>query len=97
MQSIWPNQFQSARDWMKLYYPYRDELYVDNYKVMRGTNRAVPKFFRNPYMKQLYKNHMSADLTTNLAPDYFYWPKISEDIHNFVDKCDPCKATKPQN
>ena len=40
---------------------------------------------------------MPADSTTKLARDYFYWPKISEDIHNFVDKCDPCNATKPQN
>ena len=40
---------------------------------------------------------MSADSTTKLARDYFDWPKISEDIHNFVDKCDPSNSTKPKN
>ena len=64
---------------------------------MRGTKIIVPESLRSQYMKQLHENHMSADSTTKLARYYFYWPKISEDIHNFVDKCDPCNGTKPQN
>ena len=97
MQGNWPNKFRSAPDWLKPFYPFRDELYVDNHIVMRGTKVIVPESLRSQYMKQIHKNHMSADSTTKLARDYFYWPKISEDIHNFVDKCDPCNATKPQN
>ena len=48
-------------------------------------------------MQQLHKNYMSTDSTTKLARDYFHLAKISEDIYNFVDKCDPCNSTKPNN
>ena len=37
LQGNWPNKFQSAPDWLKPFYPFRDELYVDNHIVMRGT------------------------------------------------------------
>ena len=64
---------------------------------MRGTKIIVPESLRNQYMQQLHKSHMSADSTTKLARDCFYWPKISEDIHNFVDKCDSFNSTNPKN
>ena len=96
-QVNWPAKFQSCPEWLKPFFPFRDELYVDTHVVMRGTKIIIPKSLCNQYMQQLHKNHMSADLTNKLARGYFYWPKISEDIHNFVDKCDPCNSTKPKN
>ena len=96
-QGNWPVKFQSCPEWLKPFYPFRDELFVDNHVVMRGTKIIVPESLRNQYMQQLHKNHMSADSTTKLARDYFYWPKISEDIHNFVDKCYPCNSENHKN
>ena len=96
-QENWPAKFQNCPEWLKPFFSFRDELYVDNHVVMRGTKIIVPESLRSQYMQQLHKNHMSTDSTTKLARDYFYWPKISEDIDNFVDKCDPCNSTKPKN
>ena len=39
--------------------------------------------------------HQSADSTLKLAKEYFYWPKMSEDIFYFVDQCSICNRAKP--
>ena len=39
--------------------------------------------------------HQSADYTLKLAKEYFYWPKMAEDIFYFVDQCSICNSAKP--
>ena len=92
----WPERFQGCPEWMKPFFAFRDELSVDNGIVLRGTKLIVPEVLRDEYMQQLHKNHMS-DSTSKLARDYFYWPKMSDDIYHYVDKCEPCNSTKPRN
>ena len=64
---------------------------------MRGTKIIVPTSLRRDYIDQLHKNHLGADSTTRLARDYFYWPKMEEDIHFHVDQCAACNSTKSHN
>ena len=71
-QGNWPAKFQSCPEWLKPFFPFRNEIYVDNHVVMRGTKIIVPESLRNQYMQQLRTCHMSADSTTKLARDYFY-------------------------
>ena len=96
-QGNWPTKFQSAPSWLQPFYPFRDELAVDDGIVMRNTKIIVPTSLRTEYIKQLHKNHLGADSTTKLARDYFYWPKMEEDIHFHVDQCSACNSTKSHN
>ena len=74
--------------------PFTHLLAVDDGIVMRNTKIFVRTSLRIEYIKQLHKNHLDADSTTRLAGDYFYWPKIEEDIHFHVNKCSACNSTK---
>ena len=96
-QGNWPTKFQSAPSWLQPFYPFRDELAVDDGIVMRNTKIIVPTSLRTEYIKQLHKNHLGVDSTTKLARDYFYWPKMEEDIHFHVDQCSACNSTKSHN
>ena len=96
-QGNWPTKFQSAPSWLQPLYPFRDELAADYGILMRNTKIIVPITLCTEYIKQLHKNHLDADSTTKLAQDYFYWPKVEEDIHFHVDQCSACNSTKSHN
>ena len=91
----WPAKFQSAPSWLQPYYHFRDELSVDEGLIFRGTKILIPTSLRQQYIAQLHKMHQGADSTFKLAREYFYWPKMHEDIHYFVDQCAICNASKP--
>ena len=60
----WPAKFQTAPSWLQPYYPFQDELIIDDGIVMRGTKIIVPTSLRRDYIDQLHKNHLGADSTT---------------------------------
>ena len=88
-------QVQRAPSWLQPYYSFRDELAVEDGVVFRGAKIIVPTALRANYVQQLHKMHQSADSTLKLAKEYFYWPKMSEDIFYYVDKCATCNSAEP--
>ena len=91
----WPSKFNTAPSWLQPYYSFRDELSVEDGVVFRGSKIIVPTKLRSNYIQQLHKMHQGADSTLKLAREYFYWPKMSEDIFYYVDKCHVCNSSKP--
>ena len=62
--------------------------------MFRGAKIVVPSKLRPTYVQQLHKMHQSADSTLKLAKEYFYWPKMGEDIFHYVDQCQICNSAK---
>ena len=94
-QGTWPSRFNTAPSWPQPYYSFRDELSVEDGIVFRGAKILIPTALRPNYIQQLHKMHQSADSTLKLAKEYFYWPKVSEDIFRHVDQCSICNSLKP--
>ena len=91
----WPSKFNTAPSWLQPFYSFRDELAVEDGVVFRGAQIAIPVKLRSTYIQQLHKMHQSADSTLKLAKEYFYWPKMAEDIFYFVDQCSIFNSAKP--
>ena len=91
----WPSEYNSSPLWLQFFYSFRDELAVEDGVVFRGAQIVIPVKFRPIYIEQLHKMHQSAHSTLKLAKEYFYWPKMAEDIFYFVDQCSICNSTKP--
>ena len=90
----WPCKFNTAPSWLQAFYSFRDELAVEDGVVFRGAKIVVPTKLRPTYVQQLHKMHQSADSTLKLAKEYFYWPKMGEDIFHYVDQCQICNSAK---
>ena len=90
----WPSKFNTAPSWLQPFYSFRDELAVEDGVVFRGAKIVVPSKLRPTYIQQLHKMHQSADSTLKLAKEYFYWPKMGEDIFHYVDQCQICNSAK---
>jgi transposase InsO family protein len=75
----------------------RDELGTVSYQW----KVVVPKHERNLILQKYHDDplasHFGYTKTYDRIQREFYWPKMSNDIHNYINKCQVCKAIKPTN
>lgn len=68
-----------------------------------GRSRAfIPKgTLRAEIIKRLHNDvlagHLGYDKTRQRISDLFYWPKMEQDIRNYIDGCYSCKINKAQH
>lgn len=55
---------------------------------------VIPKGLQPAILIALHKGHPGIRRMKQLAREFLYWPKISEDIENFVRRCDACALTQ---
>ena len=82
---------------LKTYWPYRDELSVENGVIYRGTRVVIPATLRHQITERLHASHLGAQTTLRKARDSVYWPTIQNDIYNTCEQCATCQEHKPAN
>ena len=91
----WPDDKSKVPMEVQEYWPYRDELTVQNGIVYRGTRVVIPTIMRNEMLKKIHQSHRGIDGCLKAAKDTLYWPSIYNDIKYIVDNCSTCQETKP--
>ena len=76
----WPGHERSVSPDVKPFFPFRDELLIENDIILKGQKAVVPKSLQSTYIAILHTGHMSADRTKQVASDVVYWPKMRQDI-----------------
>ena len=65
--------------------------------LMIGSRIIVPTSLRKKILMQAHEGHIGAEKMKILLRSMFYWPKMTQDIDDFVRICEPCIQNKPQN
>ncbi|XP_011860844.1 PREDICTED: uncharacterized protein K02A2.6-like, partial [Vollenhovia emeryi] len=66
---------------------------VDN-TLLLGDRVVIPQSMQSSILSSLHKGHPGIRRMKQLAREYVYWPKLSEDIERLVKRCDPCSLTR---
>ena len=90
----WPAHERSVPSDLKPYFPFRDELVVENDVVMKGQRAVIPAALRQVYIAVLHKGHMGVERTRQLACDIAFWPKMRQDIESAVSQCSACNSCR---
>ena len=90
----WPGHERSVPPDVKPFFPFRDELVIENDVILKGQKAVVPKSLQSTYIAILRKGHMGADRTKQLASDAVYWPKMRQDIESAISQCSACNSCK---
>jgi hypothetical protein len=72
---------------VKPYYPFRDELSVEDGIVYRGTRTVIPTAMITETLESLHSSHMGINATLRRAILTVYWLGMSKDI---TEKCQRC-------
>ena len=57
----WPSKLKSVTPDVKVYFPIRDELIVDNGVILTGPRVVVPNSLPKEYIQLLHKGHPGTD------------------------------------
>ena len=90
IQSGWPVDKSALPISVSPYYHVRDELSVTDGLVFRGERLVIPKAMRNQIKTDIHIGHTGIDSCLRRAREYVYWPKMSQDIKQFISSCETC-------
>ena len=88
----WPTEKKSLPKQLQLFWNYRDELSVENGLLLKSTRILIPESLRKETLEQIHEGHMGIEKCLLRARESVFWPGISKDIKEIVEKCGTCQA-----
>lgn len=93
----WPKSESSCPLEIRKFFPFRDELIVDNGVIKKGYRSIIPEPLQKTYAKLLHRGHPGLEARKRRARDIMYWSTMNDDmidITEYVTSCDVCNALK---
>ena len=75
------------------FWNYREDLSMENGLVTKGTRLVIPSTLRSKVLEQIHEGHLGIEKCMLKARDSVFWPGISNDIRETVEKCGICQAS----
>ena len=92
----WPDTMREIPKLLQPYWPFRDELSIEDGLIVKGTRVIIPEAARKDVLNSIHEGHQGSEKCKLRAKTCVYWPKINKDIENLVANCDICNLMKNQ-
>ena len=90
----WPKTDSSLAPELRHYFPFRDELGLDDGVMYRGQRIIVPEILRQQYLSLLHQGHIGIEGTRRRAREILYWPSMNADIETLITTCEICQTVR---
>jgi hypothetical protein len=94
IQHGWPDRDKVPPS-VGVYHGVRDELAIMDGLVFRGLRLIIPKSLRKVIMADIHLGHQGVDSSLRHARESVYWPGMTNDIRDFILRCETCKEFQP--
>lgn len=94
IKSGWPTKESHLKPAVVPFFPFRDELTVDDGVVMKGHKAVIPHSLRKEYTTIMHRGHPGVEATKRRARGIIFWPAMSKDISEELLTCSVCNSTK---
>ena len=78
---------------LHMFWIYREDLSMENRLITKGARLLIPSTLRRKVLEQIHDGHLGIEKYMLKARDSVFWPGISNDIHETVEKCGICQAS----
>ena len=92
----WPTKTSMVPTSAQLFFKYRDEMTLQNGLVFKGTKIVVPESLRRDMIEETHKSHQGLQACLRRAREVFFWPGMSAQLKNRIDKCSICQSVRPE-
>ena len=93
----WPDKRSNCPPTIAQYWTFRDELTVTDGIIMKGEKIVIPREMRQTMLDKIHAGHLGIAKCTRRARDVMFWPGITKDISDLVQKCDICLTHRCSN
>ena len=88
----WPTHKDQVPVEIRAFFPYRDELTVQDGLVIRGQRLVIPKSLRRKMTTKCHAGHLGINASLRRARDTIFWPGMSTEVRDFVETCGICSS-----
>jgi transposase InsO family protein len=88
----WPEEKKQLSLQLQDYFPYREELAINNGLVFKGHRVVVPEQQRRDVMEKLHASHSGIQSCLRRAREVVFWPGMNSDLEEYVRKCSTCNT-----
>ncbi|XP_046573846.1 uncharacterized protein K02A2.6-like [Haliotis rubra] len=92
IQDGWPTSSDDVPWCARVFFPFRDELSVQNGIVFKSERVVVPVSIRPGIMERIHYSHLGIQGCIRRARESVYWPNMAADLTDFISKCDTCNT-----
>ena len=78
------------------FFKYRDEMTLQNCLIFKGTKIVVPESLHRVILEETHKSHQRLQARLRRAREVFFWPRMSAQLKDLIDKCSMCQSVKPE-
>ena len=89
----WPCEHRVLWQELHPYCNFRDELSVEDGLVTKSSRILIPSALRQKTLEQIHDGHQGIEKCMLKARESVFWPVISDDIQETVEKCGICQAS----
>ena len=95
IHSGWPSKFQQVQVPLKTYWPFRDELAVEDGIAMKSHRIIIPTVLKKEILTKLHAAHQGTEKTKLRARTAVYWRRLNKDINEISKACSTCQELHP--
>ena len=88
----WPNEKTSVHVDIQKYFPFREELTIQNGLIFKSDKVVVPENARADLMARAHSSHIGIQGCLRRARECLYWPNMNADIEKYIKTCDTCNT-----
>ena len=89
----WPVDRRMLPHELHTFWNYREDLSMENGLITKGARLIIPSTLRRKVLEQIHEGHLGIEKCMLKARDSVFWPGISNDIRETVEKCGICQAS----
>ena len=89
----WPIDHRMLPQELHTFWNYREDLSMENGLITKGARLLIPSTLRRKVLEQIHEGHLGIEKCMLKARDSVFWPGISNDIRETVEKCGICQAS----
>ena len=87
----WPSTADECQESVRKYFSFRDELCIVDGLILKGHHIVIPGPHRPTSLAKLHASHQGQSKTILRAHQCIFWPGITKDIIDMIEKCEVCQ------
>ena len=88
----WPTEKKDLPHQVAPYFPYRDELSVQDGLVFRGERVVIPTDLRQTLKERVHSSHLGIEGCLRRARECLFWPNMNADLKEYISACSICRS-----
>ena len=88
----WPLRKEDVPVKVRDYFPFRDELTMQNGLIFKGERLVIPTSLREEMTEKLHSSHIGIQGCLRRARETLYWPGMNKKVEDYIAKCSTCNS-----